>query len=414
MSVLMTDKVSIRGPAHFIQGDTQTQIVWFTVNRYSDGVDLAQLAWSVHIKNADGQGDVAVPYEEPDVRGNKIIIGWMVRGIATAAVGDLTFNLRGVAEDSEGNPVRWSSGDEKRPVYASLETVPSDEQEEKLSQLDALIEYVGNQLPKLMEDVRKVPIIGENGNWWLWDFDLGKYVDSGKPARGEDGGYIIPSVKDVGGGYINFSFTPSDPSMDVIIMDRLIKLPEGPQGDDGPAGFSPTVSVTQIEGGNRVTITDANGSQSFDILDGSAGIAEESDPTVPAWAKEATKPSYTAAEVGAIADASGVLETKHYGNNSISSIKLADDAVWPRHISDLTWAEVDKRIDAAVENSGGGDGTVKTVNGIGPDENGNVELDISVEGSEVLDMLIELDALPAVTDADGAIYTDENGSILVM
>jgi hypothetical protein len=39
------------------------------------------------------------------------------------------------------------------------------------------------------------------------------------------------------------------------------------------------------------------------------------------------------------------------------STKLADDAVWPRHISDLTWTEVDKRIDAALEDVGGGSGT---------------------------------------------------------
>ena len=33
---------------------------------------------------------------------------------------------------------------------------------------------------------------------------------------------------------------------------------------------------------------------------------------------------------------------------------------------------------------------------------------------EVLDMLIDLNACPAVTDADGAILTDENGAILMM
>ena len=33
---------------------------------------------------------------------------------------------------------------------------------------------------------------------------------------------------------------------------------------------------------------------------------------------------------------------------------------------------------------------------------------------EVIDMLIELDALPAVADADGAILTDESGAILMM
>ena len=59
-------------------------------------------------------------------------------------------------------------------------------------------------------------------------------------------------------------------------------------------------------------------------------------------------------------------------------------------------------------------GVVKSVNGVTPDKSGNVTLDISVKDSEVLDMLIELNALPAVTDADGAIYTDENGTVLMM
>ncbi len=36
----------------------------------------------------------------------------------------------------------------------------------------------------------------------------------------------------------------------------------------GTDGFSPTVDVSEIEGGHRVTITDKNGEQSFDVLNG--------------------------------------------------------------------------------------------------------------------------------------------------
>ena len=64
--------------------------------------------------------------------------------------------------------------------------------------------------------------------------------------------------------------------------------------------------------------------------------------------------------------------------------------------------------------TGGEEGTVKTVNGIEPDENGNVELDISVDDSEVLDMMVELDSFPAVMDADGAFLADMDDSILLM
>lgn len=50
--------------------------------------------------------------------------------------------------------------------------------------------------------------------------------------------------------------------------------PAGPTGATGPAGadgISPTISVTDITGGHRVTITDATGPHSFDVMDGAAG-----------------------------------------------------------------------------------------------------------------------------------------------
>lgn len=45
--------------------------------------------------------------------------------------------------------------------------------------------------------------------------------------------------------------------------------PAGPQGPAGSDGYSPTVTVTDIEGGHEVTITDAQGAHSFDVMDGS-------------------------------------------------------------------------------------------------------------------------------------------------
>lgn len=46
------------------------------------------------------------------------------------------------------------------------------------------------------------------------------------------------------------------------------------QGNPGKDGTSPTVSVTNIAGGHKVTITDKNGTKSFDVMDGNADIAK--------------------------------------------------------------------------------------------------------------------------------------------
>lgn len=44
-----------------------------------------------------------------------------------------------------------------------------------------------------------------------------------------------------------------------------------PRGADGADGYSPTITVTDIPGGHRVTITDADGTHTFDVMDGSDG-----------------------------------------------------------------------------------------------------------------------------------------------
>ena len=46
---------------------------------------------------------------------------------------------------------------------------------------------------------------------------------------------------------------------------------DGTDGSDGADGFSPTVTVTDITGGHRITITDATGAHSFDVMDGEGG-----------------------------------------------------------------------------------------------------------------------------------------------
>ena len=53
-------------------------------------------------------------------------------------------------------------------------------------------------------------------------------------------------------------------------------IPKGDTGAQGEPGFSPTITVIDISGGHRVTITDSQGMESFDVLDGHDGVS----PTV--------------------------------------------------------------------------------------------------------------------------------------
>ena len=48
---------------------------------------------------------------------------------------------------------------------------------------------------------------------------------------------------------------------------------KGADGTNGNDGFSPTVEVTNITDGHKVTITDKNGAKSFDVKDGKDGTS---------------------------------------------------------------------------------------------------------------------------------------------
>lgn len=114
--------------------------------------------------------------------------------------------------------------------------------------------------------------IGDNGNWYI------NGVDIGKPSRGEQGpqGPVGPEGPQGEQGPAGADGAQG---------------PEGPQGPQGPAGadgapgpagadgFSPTVETETIEGGTRVTITDADGEHTFDIMNGKDGGAAAT-PTI--------------------------------------------------------------------------------------------------------------------------------------
>ncbi len=48
----------------------------------------------------------------------------------------------------------------------------------------------------------------------------------------------------------------------------------GEKGEPGDDGFSPTVEVTEIAGGHRVTITDTEGTKTFDVMDGTGAYVD--------------------------------------------------------------------------------------------------------------------------------------------
>ena len=98
---------------------------------------------------------------------------------------------------------------------------------------------------------------------------------------GEAGGYYSISVSQPDEETMRLSFHPSKNTMHPIDPVDIV-LPQGPKGDPGQADEAQVRALVQeYLAQNPPTVT-------------------ESDPTVPQWAKAKEKPSYTAAEVGAV------------------------------------------------------------------------------------------------------------------
>ena len=98
----------------------------------------------------------------------------------------------------------------------------------------------------------------ENGNWFVFDNATKSYKDSGVDAS------ITVDIADV--TMLPYgstaSITNTGTATDPVFHLRI------PNAKDGNDGYSPTVSVSKIPGGNEVTITDNFGSKNFNVMDG--------------------------------------------------------------------------------------------------------------------------------------------------
>lgn len=96
------------------------------------------------------------------------------------------------------------------------------------------------------------------------------------------------------------------------------------QGKPGKDGFSPTVAVSEIAGGHNVTITDASGPHSFDVMDGESGSGTGEDSFVTFKDQTISTPYELQTAIG---------HRPYYGcihaiNTRILGMAFTNDIVW--------------------------------------------------------------------------------------
>lgn len=145
---------------------------------------------------------------------------------------------------------------------------------------------------------------------------------------------ILKATKENDDGSITVTFSWTDSKGVEETQDVIIPAgPQGTQGEqgekgtDGTNGVSPTVTITEIDGGHTITITDADGTQSFNVLNGADGYSpsakvekENGVVTITITDKTGT----TTAEIKENAGAGGAGE-----ENVIEEIKVNGVALTP-------------------------------------------------------------------------------------
>jgi hypothetical protein len=96
----------------------------------------------------------------------------------------------------------------------------------------------------------------------------------------------------------------------------------------GGGGTSPVIEVTDIEGGHRVFITDVNGSQYFDVMDGEDGDASNAIPAHNAHTSAHSGLFAKKADKAAVVENSGafnfaIANNTEYTLTNVSSLTMA-------------------------------------------------------------------------------------------
>lgn len=162
--------------------------------QYGD-VDLSQLSYTIYGTTCTAQASTFLP---KTVDGDHVLLSWEISSDFTRIGSPVSIMLKGY--DADNDPVIEFVGSAAITVTpfsaGGPNPPPASEFEQALKEMYVILGQAENI-------ATYPPIIGDNGNWMVYDKDSGGYVDSGKPSRGPEG----PA-----GG------------------------PQGPQGDPGPQG----------------------------------------------------------------------------------------------------------------------------------------------------------------------------------
>lgn len=212
-----------------VQYDHDIETVTFDCPRYWDKHDMSEMAIYINYLRPDNETgtfkatNVVVDDDDSEI----MHFDWTISRNATAVNGQLVFIVCIRKNDEDGNEQNHWNSELCKACYVS-------------EGLEMDSESFTEIIPDVIEQWYKEVVEVKN--------ELFKLRDSGE----FDGATFTPSVNSDGDlSWTNDKGRENPPTVNTR----------------GVPGISPTIETTDIQGGHRVTITDINGTQHFDVFD---------------------------------------------------------------------------------------------------------------------------------------------------
>lgn len=218
-----------------VQYDHDVETVTFDCPRYWDGLDMSKMTVYINYLRADKEvGSYRATNVIADVDDSDIMhFDWTISRNVTDAFGQLVFLVCIKSSDDDGNEKNHWNSELCKDCRVS-EGLESDSETLKELYPD-IIEQWYQEVLGVIDEVNGVKD------------NLIEMRDSGEL----DGATFTPSVSDdCDLSWTNDRGRDNPPTVNIR----------------GTPGVSPTIQVTDISGGHRVTITDVNGTQSVDVM----------------------------------------------------------------------------------------------------------------------------------------------------
>lgn len=253
-----------------VQYDHDVETITFDCPRYWDGLDMSTLAIYINYMRKDRVTGCykAMNVVVDEIDPNIMHFDWTISRNVSMVKGEIKFLVCIKKADSEGNEVNhWNSElNEEMYVSEGLETGETilGPYPDIIMQWEDEVQAVKDILLEARDSgefygATFTPSVDKDGNL-SWTNNRGLE----NPDTVNIKGYSpVISVREIEGGR-ELIITDIRQSQTVTILD----------GTDGNNGISPTISISTISGGHRVTIIDANGTSSFDVMDGTSNVSD--------------------------------------------------------------------------------------------------------------------------------------------